>query len=219
MIANIQKEQAFYFSYDMDLTRNIQQTLLQIQNQGNQMHRSGMDVNTQNYLLTKESFPNSIDFISQYAFNDNLLTEFQGIEYAAFKIPCIFGYVYISSPNFSRSKVEFILISRKDCRRPGRRFVTRGLDREGNAANFVETENIFIQYESQTKIQIATYVQIRGSIPLLWSMKPNLKWSPPVIINENFEDSRIAAEMHFKETVDMYGPQYLVNLIDKKGSQ
>ena len=50
-------------------------------------------------------------------------------------------------------------------------------------------------------------------------MKPNLKWSPPVIINENFEDSRIAAEMHFKETVDMYGPQYLVNLIDKKGSQ
>jgi hypothetical protein len=219
MIANIQKEQAFYFSYDMDLTRNIQQTLLQIQNQGNQIHRSGMDVNTQNYLLTKESFPNSIDFISQYAFNDNLLTEFQGIEYAAFKIPCIFGYVYISSPNFSRSKVEFILISRKDCRRPGRRFVTRGLDREGNAANFVETENIFIQYESQTKIQIATYVQIRGSIPLLWSMKPNLKWSPPVIINENFEDSRIAAEMHFKETVDMYGPQYLVNLIDKKGSQ
>lgn len=136
----------------MDLTRNIQQTLLQIQNQGNQIHRSGMDINTQNYLLTKESFPNSIDFISQYAFNDNLLTEFQGIEYAAFKIPCIFGYVYISSPNFSRSKVEFILISRKDCRRPGRRFVTRGLDREGNAANFVETENIFIQYESQTKI-------------------------------------------------------------------
>ena len=64
MIANIQKEQAFYFSYDMDLTRNIQQTLLQIQNQSNQMHRSGMDVNTQNYLLTKESFPNSIDFIS-----------------------------------------------------------------------------------------------------------------------------------------------------------
>lgn len=96
-----------------------------------------------------------------------------------------------------RSRVDFILVSRKDCRRPGRRFVTRGLDREGNTANFVETENIFIQ--NGTKI--ASYVQIRGSIPLLWSMKPNLKWSPPVIINENFEDSRIAAEMHFKETV------------------
>ena len=29
-------------------------------------------------------------------------------------------------------------------------------------------------------------VQIRGSIPLLWTMKPNLKWSPPVKINQNF---------------------------------
>ena len=42
------------------------------------------------------------------------------------------------------SKIDFILISRKDCRRPGRRFVTRGIDREGNAANFVETEHIFV---------------------------------------------------------------------------
>ena len=50
-------------------------------------------------------------------------------------------------------------------------------------------------------------------------MKPNLKWSPPVVINGNFENSRIAAETHFKETKLEYGPQYLVNLIDKKGSQ
>jgi len=49
-------------------------------------------------------------------------------------------------------------------------------------------------------------------------MKPNLKWSPPVIINSNFENSRLAAEAHFKETKQVYGPQYLVNLIDKKGS-
>ena len=98
-------------------------------------------------------------------------------------MPCIFGYVYISSPNFSRAtKVDFILISRKDCRRPGRRFVTRGLDREGNAANFVETEHIFVQY-NQPKMKVASLVQIRGSIPLIWSMKPNMKWSPPVIVD------------------------------------
>jgi len=29
----------------------------------------------------------------------------------------------------------------------------------------------------------------------------------------------IAAELHFGETKKMYGPQYMVNLIDKKGSQ
>ena len=142
----------------------------------------------------REKYPNSIDFISQFAFNDSLLAEFQGIEYAPFKVPCIFGYVYISTPNFNRSsKVDFILISRKDCRRPGRRFVTRGIDREGNAANFVETEHIFVQYDSMQRMKVASLVQTRGSIPLLWSMKPNLKWAPPVKVNKNFEDSRIAA--------------------------
>jgi hypothetical protein len=29
----------------------------------------------------------------------------------------------------------------------GRRFITRGLDRQGNAANFVETEHIFVHHE------------------------------------------------------------------------
>jgi phosphatidylinositol 4-phosphatase len=99
-----------------------------------------------------------VDYIPQYAFNDSLLGELQGIEYAPFRVPCLFGYVYISSPNFSRAtKVDFILISRKDCRRPGRRFVTRGLDREGNAANFVETEHIFVQY-CQPKMKVASLV-------------------------------------------------------------
>jgi len=106
-------------------------------------------MNSQNYMMLKQSFPNSVDYVPHFAFNDNLLSEFQGMEYAPFKVPCIFGYVFISSPNFNRAKIDFVLISRKDCRRPGRRFVTRGLDREGNAANFVETEHLFVQYDTQ----------------------------------------------------------------------
>jgi hypothetical protein len=173
----------------MDLTKNIQRTLDEISN----MPTDRSNINVSNLLMLKENYPNSIDFVAQYAFNDSLLGEFQGIEYSPFKVPCIFGYVFISSPNFNRaSKVDFILISRKDCRRPGRRFVTRGLDREGNAANFVETEHIFVQY-NQPRMKVASLVQIRGSIPLIWSMKPNMKWSPPVKVDQNLEDSRISA--------------------------
>ena len=133
----------------MDLTKNVQRTLEEIDN--TPTDRS--NINISNTLLMKENYPNSTDFVPQYAFNDSLLGELQGIEYAPFKVPCIFGYVFISSPNFNRaSKVDFILISRKDCRRPGRRFVTRGLDREGNAANFVETEHVFVQYGGKMKV-------------------------------------------------------------------
>lgn len=89
---------------------------------------------------------------------------------------------------------------------------------DGNVANFVETEHIFVQ-QLLKGMKVAAYVQIRGSIPLQWSMKPNLKWSPPVKINTNHDNSLIAAGLHFSDTKQMYGPQYLVNLIDKKGSQ
>ena len=50
-------------------------------------------------------------------------------------------------------------------------------------------------------------------------MKPNLKWAPPVKVNKNFDNSILAAQYHFKDTKPLYGNQYLVNLIDKKGSQ
>ena len=192
----------------MDLTKNIQTTLSEIQNQGQSWQNNGganLSIAHQNQLLMRANFPNSIDYIPQFAFNHNLLGEFHGIEYAPFKVPCIFGYVFISSPYVSRSKIDFILISRKDCRRPGRRFMTRGLDREGNAANFAETEHIFVQYDALSRIKVATLVQIRGSIPLIWSMKPNLQWAPPVKVHQNFDDSRVAAELHFRETKDLFG--------------
>jgi hypothetical protein len=35
-------------------------------------------------------------------------------------------------------------------------------------------------------------------------MKPNLKWSPPVKIQSNFVNSKIAAELHFKNTKQLY---------------
>lgn len=66
---------------------------------------------------------------------------------------------------------------------------------------------------------VASFVQIRGSITLMWSMKPNLKWSPPVIIKKDEESSLLAAKQHFADTKPVYGKQYLVNLIDRKGSQ
>ena len=46
----------------------------------------------------KEAYPNSVDYIGHYAFNEKLLAEFQGIEYAPFKVPCVFGYIFLSSP-------------------------------------------------------------------------------------------------------------------------
>jgi len=55
--------------------------------------------------------------------------------------------------------MDFALISRRDARRPGRRFITRGLDRDGAAANFCETEHIYqVQKSFSGPINVATHV-------------------------------------------------------------
>ena len=54
-------------------------------------------------------------------------------------------------------KFDFALISRKDVRRPGRRFIVRGLDKEGNPANHVETECIIAKAEA-SGIRVGTYI-------------------------------------------------------------
>ena len=97
--------------------------------------------------------------------------------------------------------------------------MVRGLDRDGNAANFCETEQIITYKRSDGTFTIASHLQIRGSIPLLWKMKPNIKWTPSVVVNSNFDESYQAALKHVNATTKKYQKQYFINLIDKKGSQ
>jgi len=129
MIQNLQKDRSFYFSYKIDLTKRIQAIIQETLN------------STTNSLPDLINlYPNSINYVPQFAFNHNLLQEFKDLQYAPFRTPVIFGFVAISKIS---AVMSFALISRRDARRPGRRFITRGLDRDGAAANFCETEHIF----------------------------------------------------------------------------
>lgn len=81
----------------------------------------------------------------------------------------------------------------------------RGIDREGNVANFVETEHIITLFESGTALRVASYIQTRGSIPALWSQKPSMKWAPSVKIHPNNDESLTLARKHVEEMKQSYG--------------
>ena len=55
------------------------------------------------------------------------------------------------------------VIYRQSCERAGTRFLTRGVDENGQVANFVETEIIICVNDCLT-----SYVLTRGSVPLFW---------------------------------------------------
>ena len=63
------------------------------------------------------------------------------------------------SSNFN-SDNSFLLISRVGSKRAGTRFLTRGVDDDGNTANFVETEMIL-----ETDYRLFAFASVRGSVP------------------------------------------------------
>ncbi|WAR13607.1 SAC1-like protein [Mya arenaria] len=93
--------------------------------------------------------------------------------------------------------VDYILISRRCVYRAGTRFNVRGLDNKGQVANFVETEQIVIHNDTS-----CSFVQTRGSIPLYWSQRPNLKYMPQAQLRTS--NHLEGLQRHFDDQVFMY---------------
>jgi SacI homology domain len=81
------------------------------------------------------------------------------------------GYVGHAKPTMD---IDLILISRRRWLMGGTRYNARGIDDEGNTANFVESEQIVVktkinQEKSTKRLQTYSYCQLRGSLPFYWS--------------------------------------------------
>ena len=72
------------------------------------------------------------------------------------------------------SSFTLLLVSRRAVTRQGTRFNVRGVDAEGNTANFAETEQIMLCSDGS----LSSYTQIRGSIPVFWEQPASLKYTP-----------------------------------------
>ena len=140
----------------------------------------------------------------------------EGMQYFAF--PIINGFFGTCKGNEYNNNVELFLIARKDIRRSGMRFLIRGADTEGNIANCVEIEEILVYKENDNYI-VNSFVQMRGSIPLLWTQEPTVKLNPKIKVNENFIENYNAFSTHINELIGRYGSVHCINLIDKKKDQ
>lgn len=107
--------------------------------------------------------------------------------------------------------IDFHIVSRLGWRRVGTRYNIRGIDHNGNAANFVETEQI-IAHGSD----LMSFMQVRASIPLQWSQKPNLQYKPPTVLRENSQE---AFRKHAQMILSRYGSVVGINLVNLHGSE
>ena len=80
-------------------------------------------------------------------------------------------------------------------------------------ANFIETEQIITYLDLQF-----SYLIVRGSIPIFWSQKPNLKYKPSIVLDENKNQVEICRK-HFQKSVQIYNKNVCVNLVNQHGSE
>ncbi|XP_044981892.1 phosphoinositide phosphatase SAC8 isoform X2 [Hordeum vulgare subsp. vulgare] len=109
--------------------------------------------------------------------------------------------------------VRITLFSRRCNRRLGTRMWRRGANLEGATANFVETEQL-VEYEVLT----SSFIQVRGSIPLLWEQIVDLSYKPRPIIIEHEEMTKVV-ERHFHDLSQRYGDTMVIDLTDKQGDE
>ncbi|XP_026878409.2 phosphatidylinositide phosphatase SAC2 isoform X1 [Electrophorus electricus] len=105
------------------------------------------------------------------------------------------------------------LISRRSRHRAGMRYKRRGVDTDGNVANYVETEQL-IHVHSHT----LSFVQTRGSIPVFWS-QAGYRYNPRPRIEKGDKETTSCFALHFNQQLKIYQKQVIINLVDQNGRE
>lgn len=182
-----------YFSYDADLTRTAQAATMA----RSELHRLPLHQQAE----------------SRFLWNEYLLQEFTNSKLDPFIVPIIQGSFRSAQATVNNRSVKLTIVSRRCMRRVGTRMWRRGADSKGNAANFVETEQIL-----EAEDFVFSYVQIRGSIPILWEQIVDLTYNP-TITDLNHEETPKVVEQHFEDLYNRYGDVVAVDLINQQGPE
>ncbi|XP_068122474.1 synaptojanin-1 [Hyperolius riggenbachi] len=121
------------------------------------------------------------------------------------------GGVEIRTIYAAHKQAKACIISRLSCERAGTRFNVRGTNDNGQAANFVETEQVIYLDDC-----VSSFIQIRGSIPLFWEQPGLQVGSHRVRMSRGFEANAPAFDRHFQTLKRLYGRQVIVNLLGSK---
>lgn len=184
-----------YFSYSYDLSHTMQR-----------LHGTGPD-------FLNQSLTERAD--QRFIWNAAVLKSILCPETKNFCLPLIQGFIAINQMTVNGHSFSWSVISRRSIYRAGTRLFRRGLDKSGNVANFVETE-LIVEYQGDR----ASFVQIRGSIPLFWTQLPDLRYKPPPRIQDvSLDEQQAACGRHLESISFLYGRQVLLDLVDQHGAE
>lgn len=189
----VESTPGLYYSYETDITVNLQRRLK-------------LAAGWQNKPIWKQADP-------RYVWNRALLDELIEHKLDGFIISLVQGSFQTAELTLNNAPVTITLISRRCTRRLGTRMWRRGANLEGDAANFIETEQLL-----ELKNFKSSFLQVRGSIPLLWEQIVDLSYKPRLNIINHQDTSKIV-ERHFNDLSQRYGEILALDLTDEHGAE
>lgn len=150
----------------------------------------------------------------RFWWNKKLAAPFVAAGQPGLVVPFIQGFVgqteeTLLEAGSERATASVALVARRQVARAGTRHWRRGVDQDGFVANFVESEQI-VALEG-ARPSLSSFVQVRGSIPTLWSEVPNIKYKPKREIIEGSTSDNAFAK-HAKDLTELYTGVVAVNL-------
>lgn len=192
---------SFYYSSDFDLTSLLQ-------SRGLNQHSLSFDNYQEEYMWNSFLMEEIITFRNHLDDKAKQIMDDEG-----FLTTVIRGFAETFPSYIGRMPVNLTMISKQSWKRAGTRFNVRGIDDEGNVANFCETE--FIMYSEEYCFAVT---EIRGSVPVFWEQDTALI-NPKVTITRSVEATQSTFDEHFQRLIQKYGPVHVVNLLSTKSSE
>eukprot|EP00968_Pinguiococcus_pyrenoidosus_P012304 scaffold1071_cov252-Pinguiococcus_pyrenoidosus.AAC.3 len=203
----------FYFSYKHDVTASFQRRAFRYAGQGRHVKAQRWRRADNRFFWNRKAIQPLIDAGAFCSRSSDPL----GGQVAEFRCPAaglgdqwvvpvmsahIEGVDGLRVPGSGAEEHRFtyLFISRRSKCRAGTRFCRRGVDAKGNAANEVETEQVLLHQDGS----IQSFVQLRGSIPLLWRSPVNLKYAPKVEIEKDGSANAGAFKEHMIKLAETY---------------
>ncbi|EPX71597.1 inositol-polyphosphate 5-phosphatase [Schizosaccharomyces octosporus yFS286] len=187
----------FYFSLDFDITSRLQ------------LRTSHAYTDLQSDTMHEQFMWNEFMLRQLFKFRSHLNSHEKDVMDACCFYTCVIrGFSGTEPFKLGMQNVRLSLISRLSSYRAGTRFLARGVDDDGNVANYVETETIL-----DTPNYSVSFVQVRGSIPIFWEQEGVQMFGQKIDITRSFEATRAAFEKHFSDIIKEYGPVHIVNLL------
>ena len=202
----------FYYSFGYNLT-NSQQNIYKISYNLKKVN-SNLIPNNQSTIEQKLKYIYKT-INKKYFFNNNLYQRFINYETKEpydftynFIIPIICGYVGMFDYTINGKQIQFILITRRSQNYAGTRYNTRGINDDGNVANYCESEHIIIAND-----KLFSYCQLRGSAPVFFDQLGITAYTD-ITRDKNFAIE--AFNKHLKEINEDFKLIYFVNLLNQK---